>query len=600
MSSISIIFSFWTSKEKKRAWIAILMVMVMAVLEMLGIFSILPFLSILSDPSSIETNTWLKKIYLFYQNLGVASEDDFLIALGLTCIALTIIAAIFRSMTQYFLHDFIEFSRFSLSTQLLQTFLFQPYRYFLTKDTAELTKIIVNEVDYYIEKIFRPVILGIANAIVILALLALLTLINPSVALLTLALVSCMYFFLFKFIKDFLSRSGDDLTLALANRFSALTDAFALIKPIKLSGSESFFLDRFKDYAEVFKRSMVGYMVSNQISSYIIEAVTISVLFIVTIFLIISSGGVQSDFFSNFLPLLGMYAFVLLKIKPLAHSVYQGFASSRYGSASIEILIQALKDSPHVLSFSNKDLGELSQPVSNIHPHVALQNIAFKFEDSSSFEIKDISLNIKRGQKIGIVGISGSGKSTLVDIILGLLRPTAGSILIDGQPLTEKNISSWQGALGYVPQDVVLTNHSIKENIAFNVPAHDINDVLVRESIVRSHLKEFLDSQEEGHDLIVGDRGIKLSGGQKQRVGIARSLYNEPQLIVFDEATSSLDSATANKVLQSIYMLDKRHTVIIITHQLDTLKNCDVIYSMENGAIKFHGSFDELTEYSLK
>jgi ATP-binding cassette, subfamily B, bacterial PglK len=598
MSSISIIFSFWTSKEKKRAWIAILMAMVMAVLEMLGIVSILPFLSILSDPSSTETNTWLKKIYLFYQNLGVASKDDFLIALGVTCIALTIIAAIFRSMTQYYLHNFIEFSRFSLSTQLLQTFLFQPYRYFLAKDTAELTKIIINEVDYYIEKIFRPIILGIANAIVALALLALLMLINPTVALLTLALVSCMYFFLFKFFKDFLSRSGDDLTLALTNRFSAVTDAFALIKPIKLSGSESLFLDRFKDSAEVFKRSMVGYIVSNQISSYIIEAMTISALFIATIFLIISSGGVQSDFFSNLLPLLGLYAFVILKIKPLAHTVYQGFASARYGSASIEILIQALKDITSYCTFPNKDSCESSQPVSNTYSHVALKNIAFKYENSSDFEIKDISLNIKRGQKIGIVGTSGSGKSTLVDIILGLLRPTSGSIMIDGQPLTEKNVSSWQSKLGYVPQDVVLTNRSIKENIAFNLPVHEINDVLVRESIIRSHLNEFLDAHEEGHDLIVGDQGIKLSGGQKQRVGIARSLYNDPQLIVFDEATSSLDSASANKVLQSIYMLDKRHTVIIITHQPDTLKNCDVIYSMENGEIKFHGSFDELTEYN--
>ena len=594
MIAILQIFTYWTFKEKQKAYAAIFLIVIMAALEMIGVFSILPFLSLLSNPSSIESNYWLQELFQFYQSIGVKSVDDFLISLGVTSILFIVLSGIFKSFTQYFLQNLVEFSRFSLSSEILRNFLQQPYAYYLDKDTTEMTKIIIGEVDFFIDKIFRPIILGFANLLVAISLILLLTFIDVMLALATFLFVTLIYVILFSGLKKFLLKSGNNLTLALKNRFSSATNSFSAIKTIKITGSEEFFLERFQKAARVFQKSMVAYISSNQISSYIVETIVVSTLFLATIFLILSGGGVESQYFITALPIIGLYGFVIIKIKPLTHMIYQGFTSARYGSASIQNLIDAINLDDPTFSFEEGRSSPLDDEIFNMSSELSLDNISFKYSDSSEFEIKNISLDIQKGHKIGIIGISGSGKSTLIDIILGLLIPTSGTIKIDGINLTHSRLRAWQSKIGYVPQDVFLTNDSLKENIVFHLAHSDLNLDMLNNAISRSHLDDLVSSQAAGHDLEVGDRGIKLSGGQRQRVGIARALYNDPNLIVFDESTSSLDSNTASKIMDSIYMLDDSHTVLIISHQLHILKDCDQIFYLEKGQLQLQGTYEEL------
>ena len=225
----------------------------MAALEMIGVFSILPFLSLLSNPSSIESNYWLQELFQFYQSLGVRSVDDFLISLGVTSILFIVLSGIFKSFTQYFLQNLVEFSRFSLSSEILRNFLQQPYAYYLDKDTAEMTKIIIGEVDFFVDKIFRPIILGFANLLVAISLILLLTFIDVMLALATFLFVTLIYVILFSGLKKFLLKSGNNLTLALKNRFSSATNSFSAIKTIKITGSEEFFLERFQKLQGYFR-----------------------------------------------------------------------------------------------------------------------------------------------------------------------------------------------------------------------------------------------------------------------------------------------------------------------------------------------------------
>lgn len=597
MIAILQIFKYWTFKEKQKAYVAIFLIMIMAALEMIGVFSIFPFLSLLSNPSSIESNYWLQELFQFYQSIGVKSVDDFLIYLGVTSILFIVLSGIFKSLTQYYLQNFIEFSRFSLSSELLRNFLGQPYAYHLSKDTTEFTKIIINETDFFIEKIFRPIILGFANFLVSLALIFLLTFVDLILSIATFFFVAFVYIILFVGLRKFLLKSGNSLSLSLKSRLSAVTNSFLAIKTIKMTGSEEFFLGRFKKAAKVFQKSMTEYITSNQISSYIVEMVIISTLFLITILLISYGGGVQSEYFITVLPILGLYAFVILKIKPLTHMMYQGFVSARYGSASIQNLIDAIDSKQPNNTLQQSWTSEGNDEVLKISSDISLDNISFKYSESSSFEIKDISLNIKKGQKIGIIGKSGSGKSTLIDIILGLLIPTSGIIRIDDIDIDQSKLRSWQSGIGYVPQDVVLTNHSLKENIAFHFHQSNLEIDKLRKAISRSHLDDFISSQDGALDFDVGDRGVRLSGGQRQRVGIARALYSDPNLIVFDEATSSLDPDTAQKIMESIYMLDEKYTVLIVTHQLNNLKDCDQIFYLAGGKIKLQGTFDALSQH---
>jgi len=304
----------------------------------------------------------------------------------------------------------------------------------------------------------------------------------------------------------------------------------------------------------------------------------------------ITAGGLNSSSLGQILPILGLYAFAAYRMKPAVHHIYEGLASLRYGHAAVNNLYTDLhpKNPPDKLPETT---------LTSIKPNdsIALQHLGYTYPKASNPALIDLNLEIPVNSAIGIVGSTGAGKTTLVDVILGLLRPTYGAIAVDGVAISEERLRAWQQSLGYVPQEIFLTDSTIAENIALGIPSDQFDHKQVVRCAIMAQVHDFImNDLSEQYDTMVGERGVRLSGGQRQRIGIARALYHNPEVLVFDEATSALDKVTENAVMKAIDSLSHQKIIIIIAHRLTTVKSCNQIVLLDQGRVKAKGTYDEL------
>ena len=287
----------------------------------------------------------------------------------------------------------------------------------------------------------------------------------------------------------------------------------------------------------------------------------------------------QTGSFTKALPIISLYVFAGYRLIPAFQKIYNSYTQLLFVKPSIEKLyddINLLK--PHVISTEQNNF--------IFKKLIELKNVNYNYPNTSRKTLKNINLKIKSNSVVGVIGATGSGKTTMVDIILGLLQPQNGTVLIDNKVLTKKNLKSWQKIIGYVPQHIFLSDDSIAANIAFGKKQNDINYIMVEKAAKIANLHDFiLKELPQKYQTIVGERGIRLSGGQRQRIGIARALYNDPQLLILDEATSALDNQTEKIVMEAINNINKNKTIIIIAHRLNTIKNCDMILKLREGEI---------------
>jgi ATP-binding cassette subfamily C protein len=291
---------------------------------------------------------------------------------------------------------------------------------------------------------------------------------------------------------------------------------------------------------------------------------------------------------------ISLLAVCAIRLIPAFNLIISSISTRRFSIASLKIVSREMINVPIEDQFRNKNLiGEKSYKKKFFNDQIKFENVFFSHENSNTRILQNISLEIRRGQKVGIIGKSGAGKSTLVDLILGLIKPTKGKIMMDDSNL-DYNLRDWQKQIGYVPQDIYLLDDTIRNNIAFGLNANDINQEAILKSIELSRLKDYVSSHEKKENAVVGDRGIKVSGGQKQRIGIARALYHNPRIIILDEATSSLDTINERKIMEEIYNTAENRTLIVVTHRHKSVSNCDKIYLLDNGKIIDEGKFTDL------
>lgn len=296
----------------------------------------------------------------------------------------------------------------------------------------------------------------------------------------------------------------------------------------------------------------------------------------------------QSNNFNNALPIISLYIFAGYRLMPATQGIFASFTQLTFVIPSLDKLYDDIKK----LKISNENQ---EQTAMSFNKAINLKNIHFSYLDRSRTALKDVTLNIPVKSTVGFVGTTGCGKTTTADIILGLLKPQKGTFEVDGKIITEQNLRSWQRCIGYVPQHIYLSDDTIAANIAFGVATKDIDQETVEKVSKIANLHEFVSNElPKKYQTLIGERGIRLSGGQRQRIGIARSLYHNPQVIIFDEATSALDNATEKKVMDAIYNFGKNITIIVIAHRLNTLKNCNIIYIFDRGEVKSKGTYDQL------
>jgi ABC-type multidrug transport system fused ATPase/permease subunit len=590
LSTLKKFLALFTTEERKRGVLVLILVIGMAFLETAGVASVMPFLAVLGNPDMLNTNTMLSTIFQYSKLFGIRTPEQFFIALGFCSFLIIILSAVYRTLTHYVMNRFIEMRRHTLGSRLLETYLRQPYAFFLDRHSGEMSKIILSEVDQFIGNVVRPAFNMFAFTLVFLSITAMLLWINPLLALLATGLLGGIYVLIFQGVKRKLARLGRRLVSADKARFMSASEAFGGIKDIKLIGREHSYLSRFNGSSEEFAATVAANLSINQVPKYLIETVAFGGIVLMIAMIMISAGGLGSKMLGDVLPIVGLYTFSAYRLQPALQSIFSGIASMRYGEETVRNLFNDLNPQTPPLQLPAFEPAPLKAKNT-----IGLKNLSYTYPNASKAALMNLNLEVPIGSAVGLVGSTGAGKTTMVDVILGLLRPTQGAITVDGLPVLDAQIRSWQRLLGYVPQEIFLADATIAENIAFGIPKAEIDYAKVERCARSAQVHGFIiQDLPEKYQTQVGERGVRLSGGQRQRIGIARALYRDPDVLVFDEATSALDPVTEQAVMAAINGIANQKTIFIIAHRLSTLRNCNPIVLIQDGQIKSCGDFERL------
>jgi len=582
METIKKLIYLLNNQERKRVVLLLGMIIVMALLDMLGVASIIPFMTVLTNPDIIETNTIINNMFLIANQYGIETNQKFLFALGIIVFILLVISLSFRAFTTYFQLHFILKLEYSLAKHLFQGYLHQPYSWFLNRHSADLGKTILSEVNVVCSGGLHPLLVIISQTIVTFALITLLIIVDPKITLIACFALGSSYGIFYRFIRGFLSKFGEERFNANTQRFTAITEAFGAVKEVKMGGLEQNYTQRFAKPAKIFIKKQASVEILKQLPRYALELFAFGGLLLLALYLL-AQGGI-----SETIPLIALYAFAGYRLMPALQSIYSSVTTLRFVGPAIDAMHNDLKS---LQPTEFKNIND-SLPLKKA---ITLKNIHYHYPNVSRTALKGVSLSIPAYSKIGIVGITGSGKTTIVDIILGLLDAQQGILEVDDKVINKQNCRTWQKSIGYVPQQIYLSDDTISANIAFGIDLKNISQDAVQRAAKIANLHEFIINELPlKYQTTVGERGIRLSGGQRQRIGIARALYHNPQVLILDEATNALDNLTEQSVMEEVYSISKNITVIMIAHRLTTVKKCDSIILLDKGEVKGQGTFDEL------
>jgi ABC-type multidrug transport system fused ATPase/permease subunit len=570
-------------RERRNALILLGMMLVQGLLEAMGVASIVPFMAVLSNPQTIQTNPYLAAAY---QYIGAPNQTWFLIFLGLASLSVILARIGISAATSYAIVRYAQLRSFSLSIRLLQNYLSRPYGWFLNRHSADMGKSLLSEVEEVVQgSLMRSFDLA-AQLIVSTSLILLVVIAEPRAAIIATSLLGTVYAFVYFSLRPRIERMGRESRAANQDRFKLVQEMFSGIKEVKIGGLEHPYLRRFSNAAHRFARRKAKFAVLRDLPRYLLEAFSMAGIMAILLLLMVRAHG---DF-TKIVPVMTLYAFAGLRLLPMLQRIYANLVSLRFGSATLDAIHRDMQEIgvPIMLAGRRKDRLPLRD-------QIQLRDITFTYPKADRASLQDISLTIASRTTVGFVGSTGSGKTTLVDVVLGLLAPQQGELTVDGTLITADNVGAWQQAIGYVPQQIFLADETVAGNIAFGVPPHEIDMKAVECAARIANLHDFImDELPQKYETKVGERGVRLSGGQRQRVGIARALYHDPDVLVLDEATSALDNLTERAVMDAVHNLSHQKTVLIIAHRLSTVQTCDRLFLLDHGRLKAVGTYDEL------
>lgn len=577
-----------SSQERRRAAKLMIIVIISALASAVMVGSVFPFLSLLADPSLIETSAPLAWLY---DVGGFRSDYQFLMAVGVATSVVILVMNVILFLNLWALTHVTQMQVFSLSRRLLSHFLAQPYEYFLNRHSGNMATSILGEANEVVAQYMRP-LLGLISAVfTIFAIVSMLLILNPAVTLAAIVTFGLIYVLIARVTRRSVRNMGELRASANRLRYRLAGEALTGIKDIKLLGREAAYLDRYSKPTRDMARYQLWVTMISNTPQFLLQVVAFSGIVLLSLLLVDPSSLRDRAALGELLPLLGVLAFAGQRLLPQLHAVYGSLTQMTYGKAALGRVHTELFDGQQI-ALERSDPSPMP-----LGKSLALQGVRYFYPNAEVPGIDGIDLSIRAGERIGIVGSSGAGKTTLADIVLGLLEPQAGAVLVDGEAITPDTLRSWQKSVGYVPQDIFLTDASLSENIALGVEFTEIDQAKVENCAQIAQLHDFiLNEMPDGYKTKIGERGVRLSGGQRQRIGIARALYNDADLIVFDEATSALDNLTEREVMAAINSLPGDKTILMIAHRLTTVKVCDRIVVMENGSVSGVGTWHQLVD----
>lgn len=565
--------------ETKGIYYLFLGVIVSSVVEAFGIGIILPFISIVNDPKII--NEYPNAIY-FFEQIGLRGTKNIVITLSALILFAMCAKNLYLFYFMKFQHSFIHHSTAKLSVKLLEKYLQADYLYHIKTNTSELLRNIKTTVPLIFSSVLGPMITLTSEALLMFIVLSLLMIVEPVATLIVIVLFGFVASIYYKSIKKKSRYYGELRIRHEGETFKWINQSLGGIREVRLLGREAFFTNQCGfHYNQLADIAVYEHLIS-QAPRLFLEALMVATLMLIIIVLML-----QGSSNAHILPILVLFGAAAFRLMPAANRILSSVITLKFTVPAIDLIYNNMAE----LESKYNKLHPNSGTNGNIELHDAiyLKNITFSYPETKDNALENISLRIPKNKSVGVMGPSGSGKTTLLNIILGLLKPTKGHIFIDQVDMYD-NLRGWQMMIGFVPQDIYLTDDSIKRNVAYGLDDKDIDESLVWKALEMAQLDAFIKSLPDGLHTFVGERGVKVSGGQRQRIGIARALYHNPKVLIFDEATSALDLDTEKEVRQSIESLANKKTIIIVAHRLSTIEKCDIVYKLEKGII-YEASF---------
>ena len=579
-------FALLSKSQRKRFYALQILVVVMAFTEIVGVASIIPFMALVGDMNQLQQDTIIAQVY---QLSGITSESQFVFLLGFGVLIMLFFSAIISMFTLWRLSMFANVIGSEIADRLFTHYLNQRWLFHSTGSSAQLTKKIAIETRRVTDNLLTPLMLMNARVVFILLMTISIFFFDPIIAIAGFSFFGVAYFILYRVVRKRLERNGINISDVSEQRFRLMNEGFGGIKDILLLGRASDFITRFNKTGVILANSMGSNVGLSLVPRYFIELLAFGSMIGLILYLIATYEGNLG----TILPILSVYALASAKLLPAFQMVYASVSNIKGNISALESIQQDIIDSMQSESVSSKP-----EEKNYIHPkqQISLEDITFTYPGKKELTLNHINMTIPANSVIGIVGPSGSGKSTLIDILLGLISPQQGQLKIDSTIINDQNCRHWQNTIGFVAQSIFLSEGTIAENVAFGISRDKINQEKVQQAIKLAHLDEFLQSLDQGIHTKVGERGVQLSGGQRQRIGIARALYHEAEVIIFDEATSSLDGITERMIMEAIDNFIGKKTIVMIAHRLKTVQNCDQIFFIDKGQVVDQGTFKELIE----
>ena len=584
---------YLTKGQHKSLVVMIFMFLFISILEVFGTGIIGPFIAVATNPDLIKTNYWLS---IVYRQFRFSSAQNFTFALGSIVIIAFYIKAFLSFNAQKFVFQFGYTLKGELSAKLLKAYLAAPYSFHLRINSATLIQNVIGTTDNVCIGVVMPLLTSISNGAVILALTLLLIQASP-MALVMIALLLPIVIGLIESLRSRLAFWSKEGWGASAEMIQILNHGLGGLKETRVIGCESYFDQQMIQQTKRYAKNLTLVQGYGNLPRFAIEAFMITFIVGFTLlFLYLNQGQEQ-----NLTAILGIFALASIRLLPAISNLVGNINTFRANTFAIDKLFADLKEIETGQRIAITDISDRSKNLSSsadrspllFRKEIVFDKITFQYPESSTKSLDKISLTIKKGESIGVIGKSGAGKTTLVDVLLGLFTPGSGDITVDGVSVYD-NLRAWQNIIGYVPQSIFLIDDTLERNIAFGVPDGLIDRHRLTKAIEMAQLSEVVAQLPNGIKTVVGERGLLLSGGQRQRVGIARVLYHEREVLVFAEATAALDTETERLITEATKALSGTKTIVIIAHRLSTIEHCDRIYQINGGQILRSGNYQEV------
>lgn len=567
-----------TRSEQWQMLLLFFMVLISMVLETMGLGLVLSSIAIMTKSDITQNYAFLEPVLKFF---NYPNQIQLIIGGVIALFAIYCVKTGFLILMNWKKNKFIYGVEANLSHRLFEGYIRQPWAFHLQRNSAQLIYNITSEVSLFSSNALFSSLSVLTEGFIFIGISFLLFISEPIGTVVILSLLGIIAFSFNRLLRARITRWGKSRQQYDGYRLQYLQQGLGGVKDAKILGREN-------DFIYQFNKRNRGLIEINQKLNTLMEIprLVLELLAVMGLIGMVFTMLIQGKPVETLIPTLGLFAVAAFRLIPSVNRMMTSFQNVRYSAPSINRLYNEMILIMDSKVFPKKELLSFKHDI-------VLDQVSHRYENANSLVLKNISLIIPRGVSVGFVGESGAGKSTLVDIILGLLTPQTGSIRVDNIDI-QTQLRGWQDQIGYVPQAIFLTDDTFRRNVAFGLPDEEIDDAAVLRAIKAAQLYAFVDNLPEGINTFVGERGVRLSGGQRQRIGIARALYHDPSVLVLDEATSSLDSATEAGVMKDINALHGEKTLIIVAHRVSTLENCDVIYRLENGKIVDQGAFNDV------